>query len=98
MRQRSRPNRSASKTALSSSGAPTRIRHQFDASHHIQRATAAHFDMRPANDCLPLLDRVGRLVGWLRPAIWPSGLARVARTGLWPQLATRLATSGRTSY
>jgi hypothetical protein len=33
MRQRSRPNRSASRTALSSSGAPTRIRHQFDASH-----------------------------------------------------------------
>jgi hypothetical protein len=33
MRQRSRPNRSASRTALSSSGAPTRTRHQFDASH-----------------------------------------------------------------
>ncbi len=33
MLQRSRPNRSASRTALNSSGAPTRIRHQLDASH-----------------------------------------------------------------
>src|SRR6266566_798124 len=38
MLQRSRPNRSASRTALSSSGAPTRIRHQFDASHPSSRS------------------------------------------------------------
>jgi hypothetical protein len=38
MRQRSRPNRSASRTALSSSGAPTRIRDQFDASHPSARS------------------------------------------------------------